>query len=91
LRAVGCGNISTTPVLASSEISHTKLGWAAGIGVETMLWSNWSARAEWLYTDLGTISDALPTAGTPGIQTALWSRSERFNEVRLGLNYHYGP
>jgi opacity protein-like surface antigen len=85
----GCGAVSSTPVLASSTTGDTKIGWAAGLGAETMLWSNWSARVEWLYADLGTISAALPTAGTTGIQTAVWSRTERFNAVRLGLNYHY--
>jgi outer membrane immunogenic protein len=87
--AIGCGSVSVTPVSASSTFSNTKMGWVAGIGAETMLWFNWSARAEWLRTDLGTISDALPTTGSPGVQTALWSRTERFDEVRLGLNYHY--
>jgi hypothetical protein len=48
-------------------------------------------RAEWLHIDLGSINDSLPTAGfnggTAGTQTAVWSRTERFDEFRVGLNH----
>ena len=42
--------------------------------------------------DLGTISDTLPTVGKPavgvlGVQAASWSRTETFDEFRLGLSY----
>jgi outer membrane immunogenic protein len=53
-----------------------------------MLAQNWSVRAEWLHIDLGSINDTLPTVGTSGsIQTVVWSRTERFDEFRVGLNY----
>jgi len=66
----------------------TRTGWVAGLGAELMLARNWAARAEWLYVDLGTISDTLPTAGKPavgsmfGFQTASWSCTEAFDEFR---------
>jgi outer membrane immunogenic protein len=91
----GCGAFSNVPLLATSTNSTTKTGWVAGLGAELMLSRNWSARAEWLHIDLGTISNSLPTTGgnthfiliNPIIQTAIWSRNESFDEFRLGLNY----
>jgi outer membrane immunogenic protein len=82
----GCGTSGTT-LLASSTSSTTKAGWVAGLGAELLLSRNWSARAEWLHLDLGTLSNTLPTVGNTGIQTASWSRNETFDEFRLGLSY----
>lgn len=89
----GCGANSGVKLLATSTSSTTKAGWVAGLGAELMLSPNWSARAEWLHIDLGTITNALPTAGlslgVPSVQTAIWSRSESADEFRLGLNYSF--
>jgi outer membrane immunogenic protein len=76
-----CGVNSETPIFASLTITTTKTGWVAGLGTELMLARNWAARAEWLYIDLGTVTDTLPTVGRPvvgmlGVQTASWSRTE---------------
>jgi outer membrane immunogenic protein len=78
----GCGASSTVTLLAASSSSTTKAGWVAGLGAELMLSRNWSARAEWLHVDLGTITDSLPTAGSSGTQPAIWSRTESFDEFR---------
>ena len=84
----GCGASSFVKLLATSTGSTTKVGWAAGLGAELMLGHNWSARAEWLHIDLGTITASLPTAGSfSTVQTASWSRTESFEEFRLGLNF----
>lgn len=90
----GCGN-SLTPLFASSTTGTIKAGWVAGLGAEWMLATNWSVRAEWLHIDLGSINDSLPTAGfngaigsgVAGTETAVWSRTERFDEFRVGVNY----
>ncbi len=86
----GCGANSTLAVAASSTSTTDKVGWVAGAGVEYALNANWSAKAEWLYVDLGTINSSLATAGSVGVQTTTWSRSERYDELRLGLNYKFG-
>ena len=39
--------------------SHTSAGWAGGVGVEVALTGNWTARAEYLYVDLGGSSFVL--------------------------------
>lgn len=93
----GCGS-SGVPLFASSTTSTTKAGWVAGLGAEWMLARNWSVRAEWLHIDLGSTNASLPTAGAttfppPGPpfapETAVWSRTERFDEFRVGANYQF--
>jgi outer membrane immunogenic protein len=86
----GCGSVSPLPIAASSTSTTDKMGWVAGVGAEYALSTNWSAKAEWLYIDLGTISNSLSTAGTFGLQTTTWSRSERYDELRIGVNYKFG-
>jgi outer membrane immunogenic protein len=86
----GCGANSTLALAASSTTTTDKVGWVAGVGVEYALSANWSAKAEWLYIDLGKINSSLTTAGTPGLQTTSWSRNERYDELRVGLNYKFG-
>ncbi len=58
--------------------SNTSTGWTAGAGVEYALTNNWTAKAEYLYMDLGksgfdSIGDAGLTAST----------------ARLGVNYKF--
>ena len=90
----GCGQ-SITSLFASSTGSTTKAGWVAGLGAEWMLAGNWSVRGEWLHIDLGSINDSLPTVGSDGTiqanQTAVWSRTESFDEFRVGVNYLFRP
>ena len=87
----GCGG-SSLKLAASNTFTQTKAGWTAGLGVEGMLSPNWSAKAEWLYVDLGTLADTFTTVGSFGTQSVLWSRSEHYNIVRVGLNYRFnGP
>jgi outer membrane immunogenic protein len=85
----GCGGTSTLKLAASSTLSQTKAGWVAGLGVEGMLSPNWSVKAEWLHVDLGNLSQTFTTVGNvPGSQSVVWSRDERFDMVRVGVNYH---
>jgi outer membrane immunogenic protein len=93
----GCG-FSGVPISSSSTFTDTKVGWVAGLGVEGMLTSNWSIKAEWLHTDLGKVTDTLTTVGdTFGFppattQSAVFSRDERFDVFRIGVNYRFsGP
>jgi len=59
-------------------VSDTMIGWTAGVGLEYMLWSNWSVKFEYLYADLGS-SDG-PAATTIDVTT---------NIVRAGINYRF--
>jgi outer membrane immunogenic protein len=84
------------PGFASSSYSDTRAGWTAGGGVEWMFLPNWSAKLEYLYYDLGTVTiTAVPTGvnnftGVRGYNYATFT-SARFNGnlVRAGVNYHF--
>jgi len=58
---------------------NTKTGWTAGGGVEWAFLPNWSAKVEYLYTDLSGNNN-----GGFG-----FNRHTRTNLVRAGLNYHF--
>ena len=62
----------------SGTASDTMIGWTAGVGLEYMLWSNWSVKFEYLYADLGSADG--PAATTIDVTT---------NIVRAGINYRF--
>jgi outer membrane immunogenic protein len=67
-----------------SNYSNTRTGWTAGGGVEWMFMPNWSAKAEYLYTDLNSGGQTGPF----GFQTG-YHHHPQFNIVRAGVNYHF--
>lgn len=78
--------------------SSTRFGWTAGFGGEWMFAPNWSAKAEYLYYDLGSLSynSTLTTGGgsfspTPVAIVNVQSTA-KFNGsiARFGINYHFG-
>jgi outer membrane immunogenic protein len=80
---------------ASSTISTFKAGWTAGFGLEAKLIGNWSAKAEYLYVDLGTIADSITPTGTLNTDGRALTYSSNVHDhiFRLGVNYRfdYGP
>jgi outer membrane immunogenic protein len=83
-----------TPVTAAGSSSDTRLGWTVGGGIEAMFAANWSAKIEYLYMDLGTVSSTalFPTATGVALGASLNSRITD-NIIRGGINYHFsaGP
>lgn len=85
------------PVFGGVNYSSTRTGWTAGGGVEWMFWPNWSAKAEYLYYDLGSVrTNGVLTQLNAGANNALWGAAitqttARFNGniVRAGVNYHF--
>jgi len=80
------------PFIAGSSVKSVKDGWTVGGGVETHLWnSNWTAKAEYLYMDLGTqgTSNFAQVAGAAGLSHV---SSSEFKDhiVRVGVNYKLG-
>jgi len=87
---------------AAVSSSTTKTGWTVGAGVETSLAavgmpsSNWSFKLEYLYVDLGSVSNLVtaPLAGgtnaQPASATLASNSSIRDHIVRVGLNYRWG-
>jgi outer membrane immunogenic protein len=100
------GNVSplAVPVFGGSSYSDTRVGWTAGGGLEWMFIPNWSAKLEYLYYDLGTMTSS-PSFSTltfnPGLALATGispvfgligqqsSATFRGHIVRVGLNYHF--
>ena len=54
----------------SDSISNTRVGYTAGGGVEYAFTNNWSMRAEYRYTDFGSVTDnlAASTGGTANVR-----------------------
>jgi outer membrane immunogenic protein len=73
------GTLNMKNTLTSVSESHTSAGWAGGVGVETAVMGNWTARAEYLYVDLSSSSFVLD-GNSHGIQS---------NLLRLGVNYRF--
>jgi outer membrane immunogenic protein len=92
---VGLFQFSTTAPfgVGASSSSDTRVGWTAGGGLEWMFWPNWSAKVEYLYYDLGRVTNAFALIRVPpgfGLYAATQS-ADRFNGniVRAGINYHF--
>jgi outer membrane immunogenic protein len=95
LNAAQITTLSGLPGLASlgaTSFSDTRVGWTAGGGIEWMFWPNWSAKAEYLYYDLGSVTTSgvsvEPTISTWGYATQSTARFNG-NIIRAGLNYHF--
>jgi outer membrane immunogenic protein len=92
----GPNAVFPNPWFSFGKVSSTRIGWTAGGGVEWMFLPNWSAKAEYLYYDLGsaTYSGGVlltnAAANSPFTINSVHS-STRFsgNVVRAGLNYHF--
>ncbi len=85
-------------ILGGSSSGATRVGWTAGGGVEWMFLPNWSAKAEYLYYDLGNVTGAFVSnyygvggfAGNSGVQNATsYTARASGNIARLGVNYHF--
>ncbi len=64
-------------------------GYAVGGGIEAMLSGGWSAKAEYLYMNLGSISSTVDV-NLGGPVTLSTNSTVRDHIVRVGLNYHIG-
>lgn len=84
------------PGFGSGSVSSTQVGYTVGGGLEWMFAHNWSAKLEYLYYDLGTVTTAgTSLSGANGAGAMQWAyapaTSARFDGhiVRAGLNYHF--
>jgi outer membrane immunogenic protein len=78
---------------ATNRTSETRFGWTAGGGIEAALWGNWTAKAEYLYLDLGRSPNSFEfsspaVASTPATVTT--TSTFRDHIVRAGVNYRFG-
>ena len=66
--------------------SSLQPGWSAGAGAEWMFMPKWSAKAEYLYTDISGPNNA---PGNLGVNLTNNTTHIPFNMMRAGLNYHF--
>ena len=81
------GDVHGWDSLTPASGSKVYVGWTVGAGIEWKLPSNWSAKIEYLYADLGKhhLFDIVP--GPPPVPETV---SVNVNIVRVGLNYKFG-
>jgi outer membrane immunogenic protein len=82
------------PFAAVSSSKTDRSGWTVSAGIEAMFAANWSAKIEYLYVDMGSISNSVvaPTASGLPLGANFTSRITG-NIIRAGINYHFsaGP
>jgi outer membrane immunogenic protein len=93
------GALQPGPFLPSAaSFSATRTGWTVGAGVETKLGGGWSAKLEYLFVDLGTLTQTYgiainpafgPAFTTGGVASVTSSLHITDNIVRAGLNYKF--
>jgi outer membrane immunogenic protein len=75
----------------TASVAAAKTGYTVGGGVEAKLWSQWSAKVEYLHLNFGTVT----TGGLAGVGVLVFplplthSMDLKADLVRLGLNYHF--
>jgi outer membrane immunogenic protein len=77
------GEVKGSDSLFNASGSELRRGWTVGAGVETAFWRNWSAKAEYLYVDLG--KSVLFNIGPAVPETV----SFKANVFRVGVNYKF--
>ena len=76
-------------IFPSVNAVHDMSGWTAGGGVETALGGPWTAKLEYLYMDLGSVTDSYSAPFLAGTGTFSTTTHIRDNIVRVGLNYRF--
>lgn len=85
-----------SPFTTNGSYSENRTGWTVGGGAEWMFLKDWSAKAEYLYYDLGNLSyvpsPMVSLRANGAVNFVNWSRVQtRFNGnvARIGINYHF--
>jgi outer membrane immunogenic protein len=73
---------ATTPGFAGNSTTNT--GWTLGAGLEFAIAGNWTAKAEYLYVDLGKFNCGLACGAAVTDNVSFTS-----NLVRAGVNYRF--
>jgi outer membrane immunogenic protein len=80
----------TTIETYAGSVNTSKVGWTVGAGVEGVISGNWTAKLEYLYVDLGSVSTVGPAIAPVNPLYSVGYQA-RFTEniVRVGVNYHF--
>jgi outer membrane immunogenic protein len=82
-QVTGFAGTATAGTVENSD--NLRLGWTAGAGIEYAFSENWTARVEYLYANLESVTYTFPIAN----RTAA-APTESVNLVRAGLNFKFG-
>jgi outer membrane immunogenic protein len=82
--AAACSLLVPPCSQTSVSLSTTKTGWTFGGGVEWQLAPAWTLRAEYLYVDLGMLTNTFAYNGTGSLTSQI---KESDNIVRAGFTY----
>ena len=74
------------PLTASLSTHQNRNGWTVGGGAEVLVAPRWSVKVEYLYVDLGSMTNSYAFAGLPTLND---SARVTFNVFRGGLNFHF--
>ena len=83
-----------TPVTSGNfagNDSSTRVGWAAGAGVEWGFAPNWTVRGEYLHVDLGRSNVTMFDPVNFPTNSATYRFNHVVDAVRVGVNYRFGP
>ncbi len=92
------GVLATADGFGAASVSDTRVGWTAGGGLEWLFLPHWSAKIEYLFYDLGSLTaqgqiatTTLATGAFSPSRSAATSYQARYNGniIRAGLNYHF--
>jgi outer membrane immunogenic protein len=82
--AWGHNKVSAAGLAGGVSENHTHTGWTVGGGLEYAFSPNWSAKAEYLYLDLGS-HNYFGALAAPGVDVDL-----KVHTVKFGINYRFG-
>jgi outer membrane immunogenic protein len=88
------GAVQLKPFYASSNFSDTHVGWTVGGGIQYAITSDWSVRADYRYTDWGSINEVL-FSGTkfpthfPNFFGYDGNHRVQQNQVQVGFDYKF--
>jgi outer membrane immunogenic protein len=76
------------PAGTVDQLTNIRTGWTVGGGLEYAFAHNWTAKIEYLFADMGSITNTFPNAGITNGPINL-----NVNTVRAGINYkfNWGP
>jgi outer membrane immunogenic protein len=80
------GNGNPVNTIVSSH--NTKAGWTLGGGLEGRLVGNWTAKIEYLYLDLGTVT-TIPAPALNSTTAVAFNSRIADNLLRVGVNYKF--
>ena len=85
----GVNGSTLVPVAGTFSNTATRVGWTVGAGVEGVVNGNWTAKLEYLYLDLGSVSGSFVTpivAPSGAFVTASYNSHITDNILKVGLD-----